>query len=85
MRLNPQAKMAPGNVIEKKIVREAFADMLPESVTWRQKEQFSDGVGYNWIDTLKEVTNECCNRRTNASCSRKVPHKYSIKQRRVLL
>ena len=56
MRLNPQAKMAPGNVIEKKIVREAFADMLPESVTWRQKEQFSDGVGYNWIDTLKEVT-----------------------------
>ena len=56
MRLNPQAKMAPGNVIEKNIVREAFADMLPESVTWRQKEQFSDGVGYNWIDTLKEVT-----------------------------
>ena len=56
MRLNPQAKMAPGNVIEMKIVREAFADMLPESVTWRQKEQFSDGVGYNWIDTLKEVT-----------------------------
>ncbi len=56
MRLNPQAKMAPGNVIEKKIVREAFADMLPASVTWRQKEQFSDGVGYNWIDTLKEVT-----------------------------
>ena len=56
MRLNPQAKMAPGDVIEKKIVREAFADMLPESVTWRQKEQFSDGVGYNWIDTLKEVT-----------------------------
>src|SRR5574344_73742 len=56
MRLHPQAKMAPGKVIEKKIVREAFADMLPESVTWRQKEQFSDGVGYNWIDTLKEVT-----------------------------
>ena len=56
MRLNPQAKMAPGNVIEKKIVREAFADMLPESVAWRQKEQFSDGVGYNWIDSLKEIT-----------------------------
>ncbi len=56
MRLNPAAKMAPGKVIEKKIVREAFADMLPESVAWRQKEQFSDGVGYNWIDTLKEIT-----------------------------
>jgi len=56
MRLNPQAKMCPGKTIEKKIVREAFADMLPESVAWRQKEQFSDGVGYSWIDTLKEMT-----------------------------
>ncbi len=56
MRLNPIAKMAPGKVIEKKIVREAFADMLPESVVWRQKEQFSDGVGYSWIDTLKALT-----------------------------
>ena len=43
-------------IIEKKIVREAFADMLPEEVAWRQKEQFSDGVGYSWIDTLKAVT-----------------------------
>ncbi len=58
MRLNPEAKMAPGKIIEKKIVREAFADMLPESVAWRQKEQFSDGVGYNWIDTLKALTAE---------------------------
>ncbi len=56
MRLNPAAKMAPGKTIEKKIVREAFAHMLPESVTWRQKEQFSDGVGYSWIDTLKALT-----------------------------
>ncbi|WP_291586217.1 asparagine synthase B [Bacteroides sp.] len=56
MRLNPKAKMAPGKVIEKKIVREAFADMLPESIAWRQKEQFSDGVGYSWIDTLKAIT-----------------------------
>lgn len=56
MRLNPSAKMCPGNVIEKKIVREAFADMLPEKIAWRQKEQFSDGVGYNWIDTLKSIT-----------------------------
>lgn len=56
MRLNPSTKMCPGNVIEKKIVREAFADMLPEKIAWRQKEQFSDGVGYNWIDTLKSIT-----------------------------
>ena len=58
MRLNPKAKMCPGNSIEKRIVREAFADMLPESVAWRQKEQFSDGVGYSWIDTLKQMTSE---------------------------
>ena len=56
MRLKPEAKMCPGNTMEKKIVREAFADMLPEEVAWRQKEQFSDGVGYSWIDTLKEIT-----------------------------
>ena len=58
MRLNPEAKMCPGGTIEKRIVREAFADMLPEDVAWRQKEQFSDGVGYSWIDTLKRVTSE---------------------------
>ena len=56
MRLNPAIKMCPGREIEKKVVRDAFANMLPESVAWRQKEQFSDGVGYNWIDTLKAVT-----------------------------
>ena len=58
MRTNPEAKMCPGNEIEKKIVREAFAEYLPESVAWRQKEQFSDGVGYSWIDTLKQITSE---------------------------
>ncbi len=56
MHLNPAAKMCPGREIEKRIVREAFASMLPEAVAWRQKEQFSDGVGYSWIDTLKEMT-----------------------------
>ena len=58
MRLNPEAKMCPGNVIEKKVLRQAFADMLPEDIAWRQKEQFSDGVGYSWIDTLKKITSE---------------------------
>ena len=56
MRMNPAAKMCPGHEIEKRVLREAFADMLPESVAWRQKEQFSDGVGYSWIDSLKEIT-----------------------------
>ena len=58
MRTNPEAKMCPGKTMEKKIVREAFSDMLPEEVAWRQKEQFSDGVGYSWIDTLKKMTEE---------------------------
>lgn len=58
MRTNPQAKMCPGKTMEKRIVREAFADMLPEEIAWRQKEQFSDGVGYSWIDTLKKITSE---------------------------
>ena len=58
MRLNPSVKMCPGKTIEKKIVRDAFGDMLPESVAWRQKEQFSDGVGYSWIDTLKDITSK---------------------------
>ncbi len=56
MRLNPQLKMCPGNEIEKKVLRDAFSDMLPKEIAWRQKEQFSDGVGYSWIDTLKQMT-----------------------------
>ncbi len=58
MRINPKDKMINGERMEKWVVRKAFEDMLPESVAWRQKEQFSDGVGYSWIDTLKEVVNE---------------------------
>jgi len=58
MRINPQDKMINGERMEKWVVRKAFEDMLPESVAWRQKEQFSDGVGYSWIDTLKEVVNQ---------------------------
>ena len=56
MAINPEDKLCGRNgKIEKHILREAFAHYLPESVAWRQKEQFSDGVGYSWIDTLKEV------------------------------
>ena len=56
MTLDPSYKMCPGKEIEKKVVRDAFSDMLPEEIAWRQKEQFSDGVGYSWIDTLKQIT-----------------------------
>ena len=73
MRLNPEAKMCPGQTIEKKIVREAFADMLPESVAWRQKEQFSDGVGYSWIDTLKEITSQAVSDEQMAHAAERFP------------
>jgi asparagine synthase (glutamine-hydrolysing) len=56
MRLNPEDKLSGlKGRMEKWILRKAFEDYLPESVAWRQKEQFSDGVGYSWIDTLKEI------------------------------
>ncbi len=55
MRLNPKDKMCGNGKMEKHILRECFEDYLPKSIAWRQKEQFSDGVGYNWIDTLKET------------------------------
>jgi asparagine synthase (glutamine-hydrolysing) len=57
MRLNPEDKRITSERMEKWVLRKAFEDMLPESVAWRQKEQFSDGVGYSWIDTLKELVN----------------------------
>ncbi len=58
MRFNPEAKMAKDGKMEKWPLRKAFEEYLPESVTWRQKEQFSDGVGYGWIDTLKDIAAE---------------------------
>ncbi|HAX15056.1 MAG: asparagine synthase B [Leeuwenhoekiella sp.] len=58
MSINPQDKMINGERMEKWVLRKAFESYLPESVAWRQKEQFSDGVGYSWIDTLKELVNE---------------------------
>lgn len=58
MQLNPEDKLSGLNGrMEKWILRKAFEDLLPESVAWRQKEQFSDGVGYSWIDTLRELAN----------------------------
>ncbi len=73
MRTNPEAKMCPGTTIEKKIVREAFADMLPAGIAWRQKEQFSDGVGYSWIDTLKKITSEAVTDEQMAHAAERFP------------
>ena len=84
MRTNPEAKMCglthspspkgEGSfIIEKKIVREAFADLLPEAVVWRQKEQFSDGVGYSWIDTLKNITSRAVTDEQMAHAAERFP------------
>jgi len=58
MTINPADKMTGQGRIEKHILREAFSELLPESIAWRQKEQFSDGVGYGWIDSLKDYAAE---------------------------
>ena len=73
MTIDPALKMCPGTTIEKKVLREAFADMLPESVAWRQKEQFSDGVGYSWIDTLKEITAQAVSDEQMAAAAERFP------------
>ena len=73
MRINPRDKMCPGTTIEKKILRQAFDDLLPKSVAWRQKEQFSDGVGYSWIDTLKKVTSQAVSDEQMANASKRFP------------
>jgi asparagine synthase (glutamine-hydrolysing) len=54
MSINPADKMVQPGKIEKQILREAFEHLLPAEIAWRQKEQFSDGVGYGWIDAVKD-------------------------------
>ena len=73
MRLNPSAKMCSGTVVEKKILREAFEDYLLPSVAWRQKEQFSDGVGYSWIDSLKAVAESTISDEQMAAAAERFP------------
>ena len=73
MRLNPTVKMCSGNTIEKRIVREAFSSLLPQSIVWRQKEQFSDGVGYSWIDTLKNITSSAVTDKEMADAEKRFP------------
>ncbi|NND05877.1 MAG: asparagine synthase B [Saprospiraceae bacterium] len=73
MRINPKDKMITKDRMEKWVVRKAFEGMLPASVAWRQKEQFSDGVGYSWIDTLKEVVDKEVTDEQLANASDKFP------------
>ncbi|MHC9088385.1 asparagine synthase B [Tenacibaculum sp. IMCC1] len=72
MRINPEDKMINGERMEKWVLRKAFESYLPKEVAWRQKEQFSDGVGYNWIDTLKEVVEAAITDKMMANA----PHRF---------
>jgi asparagine synthase (glutamine-hydrolysing) len=73
MRLDPACKMCPGKTVEKKVLREAFAGSIPDEILWRQKEQFSDGVGYSWIDSLKQMTEERVSDAQMASAAERFP------------
>ena len=73
MRLNPADKMAGNGKIEKWILRKSFEDYLPESIAWRQKEQFSDGVGYSWIDTLKSKASALISDEQMTNASQRFP------------
>lgn len=73
MRINPAAKMTRDGRIEKWILRKAFEDLLPPEIAWRQKEQFSDGVGYGWIDSLKAMAETAVSEREMAQASDRFP------------
>ena len=75
MSLNPKDKMINGERMEKWVLRKAFEDYLPDDILWRQKEQFSDGVGYSWIDTLKEVVEEMISDQEMKDAKIKFPNK----------
>lgn len=75
MSINPELKMCGSNgKMEKHILREAFEGYLPEEVLWRQKEQFSDGVGYSWIDSLVESAESHVTDQMMASAEYRFPH-----------
>ena len=73
MAIDPAAKMCGGGVIEKRLLRQAFDGWLPEGVLWRQKEQFSDGVGYSWIDSLKAHADSAVSDRGLAEAADRFP------------
>lgn len=75
MSINPELKLCGSNgKMEKHILREAFEGYLPEEVLWRQKEQFSDGVGYSWIDSLVEAAESNVTDQMMASAEYRFPH-----------
>lgn len=74
MSFDPAAKMAGPGRIEKRLLREAFADALPEGIVWRQKEQFSDGVGYGWIDSLKAYAERTVSDAEMQGTTERFPH-----------
>jgi asparagine synthase (glutamine-hydrolysing) len=73
MSINPREKMITGDRIEKHILREAFSDLLPGEIAWRQKEQFSDGVGYGWIDGVKDFTGQQVSDKQMAHAEQRFP------------
>ena len=74
MGMDARHKMAGHGRIEKAVLREAFQGALPDSILWRQKEQFSDGVGYGWIDGLKAHAEQAVSDREFAAASTRFPH-----------
>ena len=85
MSINPQDKMINGERMEKWVLRKAFEEYLPESVAWRQKEQFSDGVGYSWIDTLKTLVDSSVSDESNATSNTSFPYSNTKNKGRILL
>jgi asparagine synthase (glutamine-hydrolysing) len=74
MSLNPKDKMITEGKMEKQILREAFSDMLPEEIVWRQKEQFSDGVGYSWIDGIRDYANTQVSAKQMSHAAKRFPY-----------
>ena len=73
MNIDPADKMCTDGKAEKYVLRKAFEGIIPDEVLWRQKEQFSDGVGYNWIDSLKANADEKVSDDNLANAKRKFP------------
>jgi len=73
MNIDPEAKMIKDGKMEKHILRQAFEGLIPDEVLWRQKEQFSDGVGYSWIDTLKDFTSKEVSSEMMANAAKRFP------------
>ena len=81
MSVNPKDKMITEGKMEKQILREAFSDLLPEEIVWRQKEQFSDGVGYSWIDGIRDYAKTQVSERQMAHAAKRFPFNTPARKR----